>query len=170
MHVLLLFMTSEAAPAMDEATSLQQQGFLDVVKKQVSAMNLEQKRGACRKCGNVGHLTYQCRNFVDQSLNEKASDASSSDSSDDEAPAMPAGDLKPTADGKRSVSSDDDSEPKRGRKRDRSRSRDREERSRSRSGERKKSKKHKKSKDKKKVREFLGSIRLEKDWSVCDKG
>lgn len=46
-------------------------------------------RGACRKCGYVGHLTFQCRNFIKlKPQQDFVLDVSStsSESSDDETP------------------------------------------------------------------------------------
>jgi hypothetical protein len=134
---------TEKKDEVDEMTQLQQQGFMDVVKKQVSAMS-QDKRGACRKCGNVGHLTYQCRNHLGQTVGEDGESNSDSDSSDDGGPAQgraPAGDGEGARGLKRPRSDDSDSEEEQERRRKRSPS-----------PEKKKHKKKSKDKKKKKVR------------------
>lgn len=39
--------------------------------------------GACRKCGYVGHLAYQCRNFLQPKESEAVLDVSSTSSDSD---------------------------------------------------------------------------------------
>ncbi|KAK8562349.1 hypothetical protein V6N13_019634 [Hibiscus sabdariffa] len=38
------------------------QGLLALAR--ITGSNADEARGACRKCGRVGHLTFQCKNFV----------------------------------------------------------------------------------------------------------
>nr|GMD73472.1 CAX-interacting protein 4 [Ipomoea batatas] len=38
------------------------QGLLALAR--ITGSNADEARGACKKCGRVGHLTYQCRNFL----------------------------------------------------------------------------------------------------------
>ncbi|GAB4824403.1 hypothetical protein Ancab_007290 [Ancistrocladus abbreviatus] len=38
------------------------QGLLALAK--ITGSNADEARGACKKCGRVGHLTFQCRNFL----------------------------------------------------------------------------------------------------------
>lgn len=38
------------------------QGLLALAR--ITGSNADEVRGACKKCGRVGHLTYQCRNFL----------------------------------------------------------------------------------------------------------
>ncbi|KAF3782247.1 CAX-interacting protein 4 [Nymphaea thermarum] len=38
------------------------QGLLALAR--LTSSNADEARGACKKCGRVGHLTYQCRNFL----------------------------------------------------------------------------------------------------------
>ncbi|ETV99678.1 hypothetical protein H310_07743 [Aphanomyces invadans] len=65
-------------------------------------------RGACKKCGMMGHLTFQCRNFdVAVPKEDDSSDDSSSSSSDDD-------------DHRRPSRRRDESPPKKKRKRSRS--------------------------------------------------
>lgn len=78
-----------AAAAAEEAAMLeQQQGLMDVVKIKARETLGAEQRGACRKCGNVGHLTYQCRNHLgglNRALGDSESDSSSGSESDDAA-------------------------------------------------------------------------------------
>jgi hypothetical protein len=38
------------------------QGLLALAR--ITGSNSDETRGACKKCGRVGHLTFQCRNFL----------------------------------------------------------------------------------------------------------
>ncbi|KAL2508450.1 CAX-interacting protein 4 [Forsythia ovata] len=38
------------------------QGLLALAR--ITGSNADEARGSCRKCGRVGHLTFQCRNFL----------------------------------------------------------------------------------------------------------
>ncbi|KAF8084059.1 hypothetical protein N665_0736s0018, partial [Sinapis alba] len=38
------------------------QGLLALAR--ITGSNNDEARGSCKKCGRVGHLTYQCRNFL----------------------------------------------------------------------------------------------------------
>ncbi|XP_052169906.1 CAX-interacting protein 4-like [Diospyros lotus] len=52
------------------------QGLLALARK--TGSNANEARGACKKCGRVGHLTFQCRNFlstVKDDIKEKDPDA-----------------------------------------------------------------------------------------------
>lgn len=52
---------ASAEPGSDNAyTSFQ--GLLALAR--ITGSNADETRGACRKCGRVGHLTFQCRNFL----------------------------------------------------------------------------------------------------------
>ncbi|XP_043695513.1 CAX-interacting protein 4-like [Telopea speciosissima] len=46
------------------------QGLLALAR--ITGSNADEARGACKKCGRVGHLTFQCRNFL--SVKEDAKD------------------------------------------------------------------------------------------------
>lgn len=45
------------------------QGLLQLVR--ITGQNSDEVRGACKRCGRVGHLTYQCRNFLSVKNKEK---------------------------------------------------------------------------------------------------
>ena len=51
------------------------QGLLALAR--VTSNNVDESRGACKKCGRVGHLTFQCRNFlsIKDESNDKDSEA-----------------------------------------------------------------------------------------------
>lgn len=51
------------------------QGLLALAR--ITGSNADEVRGACKKCGRVGHLTYQCRNFlsVKDDIRDKDSEA-----------------------------------------------------------------------------------------------
>ncbi|XP_042507949.1 CAX-interacting protein 4-like [Macadamia integrifolia] len=49
------------------------QGLLALAR--ITGSNADEARGACKKCGRVGHLTFQCRNFL--SVKEDAKDKDS---------------------------------------------------------------------------------------------
>lgn len=53
------------------------QGLLALAR--ITGSNADEARGACKKCGRVGHLTFQCRNFL------SAKDEADKDSKDAEA-------------------------------------------------------------------------------------
>ncbi|XP_047953601.1 CAX-interacting protein 4-like, partial [Salvia hispanica] len=38
------------------------QGLLALAR--ITGSNADEARGSCKKCGRVGHLTFQCRNFL----------------------------------------------------------------------------------------------------------
>ncbi|XP_077238614.1 CAX interacting protein 4 [Tasmannia lanceolata] len=40
------------------------QGLLALARITGTGSNADEARGACKKCGRVGHLTFQCRNFL----------------------------------------------------------------------------------------------------------
>ncbi|KAE8023299.1 hypothetical protein FH972_009014 [Carpinus fangiana] len=46
------------------------QGLLALAR--ITGSNANEVRGACKKCGRVGHLTFQCRNFL--SVNDESKD------------------------------------------------------------------------------------------------
>ncbi|WOH08395.1 hypothetical protein DCAR_0727834 [Daucus carota subsp. sativus] len=51
------------------------QGLLALAR--VTSNNVDESRGACKKCGRVGHLTFKCRNFlsIKDESNDKDSEA-----------------------------------------------------------------------------------------------
>jgi len=112
--------------------------------------------GSCKKCGQVGHLYFQCRNFLidkndpneqlveeeedpDSDIFDSESEASSSSSSDS--------DSDESSDSSEQESSDSDSEPK---KKKRKLGKDEKEKKGKKESKKKKKKKAKKEKDKKK--------------------
>ncbi|GMG98261.1 hypothetical protein Nepgr_000101 [Nepenthes gracilis] len=48
------------------------QGLLALAR--ITGSNDNEARGACKKCGRVGHLTYQCRNFLSVKVDSKDKD------------------------------------------------------------------------------------------------
>ncbi|XP_068635185.1 CAX-interacting protein 4 [Aristolochia californica] len=48
------------------------QGLLALAR--ITGSNADEARGACKKCGRVGHLTYQCRNFLSLKGDDKDKD------------------------------------------------------------------------------------------------
>ncbi|KAG9454715.1 hypothetical protein H6P81_007619 [Aristolochia fimbriata] len=48
------------------------QGLLALAR--ITGSNADEARGSCKKCGRVGHLTYQCRNFLSLKVDEKDKD------------------------------------------------------------------------------------------------
>uniref|UniRef100_A0A803KP43 CCHC-type domain-containing protein n=1 Tax=Chenopodium quinoa TaxID=63459 RepID=A0A803KP43_CHEQI len=48
------------------------QGLLALAR--ITGSNNDEARGACKKCGRVGHLTFQCRNFLSVKEDEKDQD------------------------------------------------------------------------------------------------
>jgi len=113
--------------------------------------------GSCKKCGQVGHLYFQCRNFLidkndpneqlveeeedpDSDIFDSESEASSSSSSSDS-------DSDESSDSSEQESSDSDSEPK---KKKRKLGKDEKEKKGKKESKKKKKKKAKKEKDKKK--------------------
>ncbi|KAK1369247.1 CAX-interacting protein 4 [Heracleum sosnowskyi] len=46
------------------------QGLMALAR--VTSNNVDESRGACKKCGRVGHLTFQCRNFL--SIKDESND------------------------------------------------------------------------------------------------
>ncbi|KAL6964697.1 hypothetical protein U1Q18_035755 [Sarracenia purpurea var. burkii] len=48
------------------------QGLLALAR--ITGSNADEVRGACRKCGRVGHLTFQCRNFLSVKDDDKDKD------------------------------------------------------------------------------------------------
>jgi hypothetical protein len=53
--------TSNAEPDAENAYA-SFQGLLALAR--ITGSNASEVRGACKKCGRVGHLTFQCRNFL----------------------------------------------------------------------------------------------------------
>ncbi|KAD3338548.1 hypothetical protein R6Q59_026690 [Mikania micrantha] len=53
--------TSNAEPEGENAYA-SFQGLLALAR--ITGSNADEARGACKKCGRVGHLTFQCRNFL----------------------------------------------------------------------------------------------------------
>jgi hypothetical protein len=53
-----------AAPEPDESENAYAsfQGLLALAR--ITGSNADEARGSCKKCGRVGHLTFQCRNFL----------------------------------------------------------------------------------------------------------
>uniref|UniRef100_A0A3Q7HGR1 CCHC-type domain-containing protein n=1 Tax=Solanum lycopersicum TaxID=4081 RepID=A0A3Q7HGR1_SOLLC len=49
------------------------QGLLALAR--ITGSNADETRGACKRCGRVGHLTFQCRNFVSVKDDNKDKDA-----------------------------------------------------------------------------------------------
>eukprot|EP00268_Persea_americana_P036939 TRINITY_DN36509_c0_g1_i1.p1 TRINITY_DN36509_c0_g1~~TRINITY_DN36509_c0_g1_i1.p1 ORF type:complete len:341 (-),score=115.38 TRINITY_DN36509_c0_g1_i1:411-1433(-) len=45
------------------------QGLLALAR--ITGSNADEARGACKKCGRVGHLTFQCRNFLSAKVADK---------------------------------------------------------------------------------------------------
>ena len=62
-----------------------QQGLMNLARAQ-AVQNEASERGSCKKCGGVGHFSWQCRNHLDAGLTSIDSDdsTSSESSSDDE--------------------------------------------------------------------------------------
>lgn len=61
---------SLSAPSADQQNAYDSfQGLLALAR--LTGSNADEARGACRKCGRVGHLPFQCRNFL--VLKEEAS-------------------------------------------------------------------------------------------------
>ncbi|KAL5983925.1 hypothetical protein ACLOJK_018023 [Asimina triloba] len=48
------------------------QGLLALAR--ITGSNADEARGACKKCGRVGHLTFQCRNFLSIKCDDKDKD------------------------------------------------------------------------------------------------
>ncbi|KAI5602093.1 hypothetical protein BDE02_01G134100 [Populus trichocarpa] len=49
------------------------QGLLALAR--ITSSNADEARGACKRCGRVGHLAFQCRNFVSVKDGDKEKDA-----------------------------------------------------------------------------------------------
>ncbi|XP_057473381.1 CAX-interacting protein 4-like [Actinidia eriantha] len=49
------------------------QGLLALAR--ITGSNADEARGACKKCGRVGHLTFQCRNFLSVKDDDKDKDS-----------------------------------------------------------------------------------------------
>ncbi|KAI5082607.1 hypothetical protein GOP47_0002350, partial [Adiantum capillus-veneris] len=66
---------SLAAPSADQQNTYDSfQGLLALAR--LTGSNADEARGACRKCGRVGHLPFQCRNFLkDESASAAAAAA-----------------------------------------------------------------------------------------------
>ncbi|KAI5666022.1 hypothetical protein M9H77_15875 [Catharanthus roseus] len=64
---------SAAEPEVENAYA-SFQGLLQLAR--ITNSNSDEARGACKKCGRVGHLTFQCRNFlsIKDELNRDAKD------------------------------------------------------------------------------------------------
>ncbi|XP_009628157.1 CAX-interacting protein 4 [Nicotiana tomentosiformis] len=54
--------TQKASAADPENAYASFQGLLALAR--ITGSNADETRGACKRCGRVGHLTFQCRNFV----------------------------------------------------------------------------------------------------------
>ncbi|GFS31177.1 CAX interacting protein 4 [Actinidia rufa] len=69
--------SSHSGPEPDNAENAYAsfQGLLALAR--ITGSNADEARGACKKCGRVGHLTFQCRNFlsVKDDVKDKDSDA-----------------------------------------------------------------------------------------------
>eukprot|EP00388_Colpodella_angusta_P041466 GDKK01053338.1.p1 GENE.GDKK01053338.1~~GDKK01053338.1.p1 ORF type:complete len:204 (-),score=41.62 GDKK01053338.1:85-696(-) len=125
---------SEKGKQQDQDNSEQTASLMLLAK--MSNLSGVESRGGCKKCGMLGHMTFQCRNTTGPVVEKNDESSSSSSSSDeDEAPARP---TAHTAQSLPQASHKADS----GRKRAYSDSESESDRS-----ERKSSKKHKKSND-----------------------
>ncbi|KAI5659116.1 hypothetical protein M9H77_27909 [Catharanthus roseus] len=64
---------SAAEPEVENAYA-SFQGLLQLAR--ITNSNTDEARGSCKKCGRVGHLTFQCRNFLStkEELNRDAND------------------------------------------------------------------------------------------------
>ncbi|EQC31917.1 hypothetical protein SDRG_10434 [Saprolegnia diclina VS20] len=67
-------------PGQSASSIERAKGFMALAKLSNKANDT---RGSCKKCGAMGHLTFQCMNFLDQSANQKklAAESSSDDDS-----------------------------------------------------------------------------------------
>lgn len=63
---------SNTKPDTDQNPYANYQGLLQLAR--LTAPSADVVRGACKRCGRVGHLTYQCRNFLSVQDNEKEDD------------------------------------------------------------------------------------------------
>ncbi|KAF5470543.1 hypothetical protein F2P56_011047 [Juglans regia] len=63
--------SSTAEPETDNAYA-SFQGLLALAR--ITGSNANEARGACKKCGRVGHLTFQCRNFLSTKDDNKDKD------------------------------------------------------------------------------------------------
>ena len=65
-----------------EKNSVQAESLLLLAR--ISNLSGVESRGGCKRCGMLGHLTYQCRNPVQSQEAEKESESSSDEESDQE--------------------------------------------------------------------------------------
>ncbi|CAN4077297.1 unnamed protein product [Withania somnifera] len=66
--------TQKATSAADPENAYASfQGLLALAR--ITGSNADETRGACKRCGRVGHLTFQCRNFVSVKDDNKDKDA-----------------------------------------------------------------------------------------------
>lgn len=66
--------TQKASSAADPENAYASfQGLLALAR--ITGSNADETRGACKRCGRVGHLTFQCRNFVSVKDDNKDKDA-----------------------------------------------------------------------------------------------
>ena len=98
-------------------------------------------RGACRKCGMMGHMTFQCMNAVGRAVEDDADDQSDDDSSSEEE------ERKSRVRKRRDVGSDDDSDDEDERRARKRRRRKKKRRKKKKRKKRKKKKRKKKKKD-----------------------
>eukprot|EP00300_Choanocystis_sp_HF-7_P025004 c26625_g1_i1.p1 GENE.c26625_g1_i1~~c26625_g1_i1.p1 ORF type:complete len:190 (-),score=21.77 c26625_g1_i1:71-640(-) len=70
---------------------------LNTAKTTLRELHSDKKRGACKKCGLMGHLTYQCMNFITPD-EEISSTSSESDEEEPVRATAPAVDKKPSSD------------------------------------------------------------------------
>eukprot|EP00299_Pterocystis_sp_00344_P011527 c5393_g1_i1.p1 GENE.c5393_g1_i1~~c5393_g1_i1.p1 ORF type:complete len:282 (+),score=55.86 c5393_g1_i1:66-911(+) len=71
--------------APDEAFE-SMKAMMSNAKVTLKSMNKDSKRGACKKCGLVGHLTYQCMNSIKVGAEEEEDVSSTSSEDSDEPP------------------------------------------------------------------------------------
>ncbi|KAL7090662.1 hypothetical protein ACP275_12G055400 [Erythranthe tilingii] len=62
----------ESEPDAGENAYASFQGLLALAR--VTGSNADEARGCCTKCGRVGHLTFQCRNFLSAAKDEEGKD------------------------------------------------------------------------------------------------
>ncbi|KAJ6427048.1 hypothetical protein OIU84_022612 [Salix udensis] len=64
---------SSAAEPEGENAYASFQGLLALAR--ITSSNVDEARGACKRCGRVGHLAFQCRNFVSVKDGDKEKDS-----------------------------------------------------------------------------------------------
>mmetsp|Transcript_3089 Transcript_3089/g.8772 ORF Transcript_3089/g.8772 Transcript_3089/m.8772 type:complete len:177 (-) Transcript_3089:377-907(-) len=62
------------------ATKMDSERAAGLLKLATMNNAVNEKRGACKKCGSVGHLTMQCRNFISTGVGEAKGVASEEES------------------------------------------------------------------------------------------